>query len=232
MRSFPAVLVLAALLGFAFAAAAEPARRVRLQYDVSHNGTVMVEATETLEHDGRRYRIRSEWQGKGLFALARRGSVQRTSEGTVDGAGLLPAEFRDRRGDEPAAVARFDWTRRLLVRERDGRVETEPLPERSQDRLSFVWGFAFAPPSGKEIEAAIADAKGLSHLRYRVTGPERLHTAAGDFETVKLVKQRDGGDSRETEIWLAPKNHYLPLRILVIEKDGTRIDQVITRIGG
>lgn len=232
MKPFPAGLLLAAFLGLAVAAAAEPPRRVRISYDVSHNGTVMVEATETLEHDGRTYRIRSVWQGKGLFALARRGSAERTSEGTVHGSGLLPVEFRDRRGDEPASVARFDWTRRLLVRERDGKVESGPLPERAQDRLSFVWGFAFAPPARKEIEADIADAKGSSHVRYRVAGPESLHTAAGDFETVRLVKQRDNGDSRETEIWLAPKAQYLPLRILVIEKDGTRIDQVVTRIGG
>ena len=90
----------------------------------------------------------------------------------------------------------------------------------------------FAPPARKEIQADIADAKGLSHLRYRVAGLEPLHTAAGDFQALRLVKQRDKDDSRETEIWLAPKAHYLPLRILVIEKDGTRIDQVVTRIGG
>ena len=35
---------------------------------------------------------------------------------------------------------------------------------------------------------------------------------------------------RGTEIWLATKQNYLPVRILVIEKDGTRIDQVVTAI--
>ncbi|MBI4292446.1 MAG: DUF3108 domain-containing protein [Betaproteobacteria bacterium] len=231
MKSFSSGPVLAALLVLAFAAAAEPPRRVSLSYDVSHNGTVMAEAIETLEHDGRSYRIRSEWKGKGLFALSRRGSAQRSSEGAVGGAGLLPAEYRDQRGDRPVAVARFDWKRRLLVRERDGKVETGPLPERTQDRLSFAWGFAFAPPGQTEIETAVADAKGLTHYRYSVAGPERLRTAAGDFETLKLVKQRDNGDLRATEIWLASKADYLPVRILVIEKDGTRIDQVVTRIG-
>jgi hypothetical protein len=226
----PASLVLAALLGLAFAAAAEPPRRVSLNYDVSHNGTVMVEAIETLEHDGRSYRIRSEWKGKGLYALSRRGSAQRSSEGTVGRAGLLPAEYRDRRGDAPAAVARFDWTRRLLVRERNGKVEAGPLPEGAQDRLSFAWGFAFAPPAQKQFEVTIADAKGSSRHRYSVVRSERLHTAAGDFETVKLIKRGEEGDSRATEIWLASTAGYLPVRILVIEKDGTRIDQVLTRI--
>ena len=59
-----------------------------------------------------------------------------------------------------------------------------------------------------------------------------LSTAAGNFEALRLVKRRESGDRRAAEIWLATKANYVPLRILVIEKDGTRIDQVVTRIGG
>jgi len=65
---------------------------------------------------------------------------------------------------------------------------------------------------------------------YAVAGRETLKTAAGEFESLKLVKQRDPGDERATEIWLAVKRHYLPIRVLVIEKDGTRLDQIVTRI--
>ncbi len=226
------LLFLVLTLGFAAVQAAEPPARISVTYDVSQNGTTAVEATETLDHDAQSYRITSEWRGKGLFALAKRGSAQRSSSGTVTASGLRPNEFRDRRGDEPATVARFDWARHTLVRERDGKTESTPLPEGAQDRLSFLWGFAFSPPKGKEIEVDVADAKGLSKFRYSVSGTERLQTPAGNFDAVHLVKRRDSGDSRSTEIWLAPKAHYLPLRILVVEKDGTRIDQVATRIGG
>ena len=99
------------------------------------------------------------------------------------------------------------------------------------DRLSFMWSFAFHPPTGKQVQALLSDGRGLSSFRYVVAGTEVLRTAAGDIEALKLVKQRDPGDDRGTEIWLAPKRHFLPVRILVIEKDGTRIDQVVTRIG-
>ncbi|MCC7184566.1 MAG: DUF3108 domain-containing protein, partial [Rhodocyclaceae bacterium] len=91
----------------AAAAAAEVPPRITVVYDVSQNGTVAVEATETLEHDVRTYRITSEWRGKGLYALARRGSAQRSSAGTIGEGGLRPNEFKDRRGDEPTSVARF-----------------------------------------------------------------------------------------------------------------------------
>ena len=209
---------------------AAPPHRVTLQYDVSQNGMTMVEATETLEHDGRSYRIQSEWQGKGLFALSARGKAKRSSQGAIEARGLAPREFRDQRGDGPLGVARFDWAKKVLTRERDGRIESEPLPERTQDRLSFAYGFAFAPPAGGEFGVHIADARGLSLHRYAVAGRETLKTGAGEFEALKLVKQRAPGDDRGTEIWLAPKRNYLPLRVLVIERDGTRLDQLLTRI--
>lgn len=214
------------------AALAAPPRRVTLHYDVSQNGMTMVQATETLEHDGRSYRIQSEWQGKGLFALSARGKAKRSSQGAIDVRGLAPREFRDQRGDGPLGVARFDWVKKVLTRERDGRTETEPLPERAQDRLSFAYGFAFAPPGNGEREVSVhmADTRGMSRHRYAIAGREMLKTGAGEFEALKLVKQREPGDDRGTEIWLAPKRDYLPLRVLVIERDGTRLDQLLTRI--
>jgi len=211
---------------------AAPPHRVRLHYDVSQNGMTMVEAVETLEHDGRSYRIQSEWQGKGLFALAARGKAKRSSQGAIDARGLAPREFRDQRGDGPLGVARFDWAKKVLTRERGGRTETEPLPEGTQDRLTLAYGFAFTPPAsgGGAFSVNIADTRGLSRNRYAIAGREMLKTAAGEFEALKLVKQREPGDDRGTEIWFALKRDYLPLRVLVIEKDGTRLDQIVTRI--
>jgi len=232
MKPFSALAPLVTASGaLAMAAAlAAPPHRVTLHYDVSQNGTTMAEATETLEHDGRNYRIHTEWQGKGVFALIARGKAVRSSEGAVEARGLVPRQFRDQRGDGPVGVARFEWSKKMLVREREGRTERESLPERAQDRLSFSYGFAFAPPAGGEITAFLADPKGISRHRYAVAGRETLKTAAGEFESLRLVKQRDPGDDRATEIWLAVKRNYLPLRVLVIEKDGTRRDQIVTRI--
>jgi hypothetical protein len=227
----PLAPLVALAAGFATACAlAAPPQRLTLHYDVSQNGMAMVEVTETLEHDGRGYRIHSEWQGKGVFALIARGKAVRTSEGTIGAQGLVPRQYREQRGEGPLGVARFDWSKKVLIREREGRTESETLPQQAQDRLSFGYGFAFAPPEGGEITVFIADPKGMSRHRYAVAGREVLKTAAGEFESLKLVKQRDPDDKRATEIWLAVKRNYLPIRVLVIEPDGTRRDQVITGI--
>jgi hypothetical protein len=208
-----------------------PPQKMSVQYELSRNGTVMVEVTDTLAHDGKTYQILSEARGKGLFALSNRGAVKRESKGTVEAGALQPLEFRDQRGERKPELARFDWVKREVVEERDGKKsETRPIKGLIQDRVSFFWSFAFVPPRDKEIVMDVADGRGVDRFRYLVSNPEKLKTAAGEIDTVKLVKQREPGDDRATEVWLSVRQHYAPVRILVVEKDGTRLDQIATRV--
>ena len=220
---------------FAGLAAAQPPHKLTLSYDVSYNGVVAAELTEALEHDGRSFSLTSEGRGKGIGALLYSGAAKRWCRGEVTSAGLRPLEFRDQRGDKPAAVARFDWVKKTLTQEHEGKSETANMVLPLQDRLSFLYNYAFQPAPdlkpGKEIKITLTDGKGLTQFQYKVAGTEVLKPAAGELETVHLVKQRDSKDDKGTEIWFASSRDYLPVRILVIEKDGARIDQVLTRIG-
>ena len=108
-----------------------------------------------------------------------------------------------------------------------GEPRTEPLPAQAHDRLAFVFDFAFAPPRRPEVTFDLYDGRGLSRHVYTSTGQERIKTAVGDFDALKLIRAKD--DAR-TEIWLASELSYLPLRILVVENNGTRYDQVTTKI--
>jgi hypothetical protein len=220
---------------FAGACAAQPPLKVSLTYDLSYNGVVAAEMTEVLEHDGKTFSLSSEGRGKGIGALLYHGVAKRSCRGEVTSAGLRPLEYREQRGDKPAVVARFDWVKRTLTQEHDGKNETTSMVPPLQDRLSFLYNFAFQPSPdlkpGKEIKVTVTDGKGLTQFQYNVAGTEMLKTPAGDLDTVHLVKQRDNKDDKETEIWFASRRDYLPVRILVIEKDGTRMDQMLTRIG-
>jgi len=220
---------------FAGACAAQPPQKVSLTYDLSYNGVVAAELTEVLEHDGKSFSLSSEGRGVGIGALLYRGAAKRSSRGEITGAGLRPLEYRDQRGDKPATVAQFNWARKTLTQEHDGKNETTSMVPALQDRLSFLYNFAFqSSPDlklGKEIKVTLTDGKGLSHFQYKVAGMETLNTAAGALETVHLVKQRDNQDDKGTEIWFASKRDFLPVRILVTEKDGARIDEVLTHIG-
>jgi hypothetical protein len=223
-----------AALMFAGACAAQPPHKVTLSYDLSYNGIVAAELTEVLQHDGKRFTLSSEGRGKGIGALLYRGAATRWCRGEVTSAGLRPLEYRDQRGEKPVAVAKFDWVRMTLTQERDGNSETTKLVPPLQDRLSFLYTFGFQDPPdlkpGREINVTLTDGKGLTRFRYVVAGTELLKTPAGELDTVRLVKQPDNKDDKGTEIWFARGRDFLPVRVLVTEKDGVRIDQMLTRI--
>jgi len=71
------------------------------------------------------------------------------------------------------------------------------------------------------------DGRGKSRHVYTVEGTERLRTPAGEFHALRLVRRTD---DEVAEIWLATERSYLPLRVRVTEKDGTRYDQVVVQI--
>lgn len=201
-------------LSFALDAQAAPPQRVEIAYEVSYNGKVVADVTEHLEHDGRSYSLQETWKGRGVFAL--RGEAQRSSRGTVARDGLRPSEYRDVRGGRERRHATFDPASAVATLEQ-------------QDRLSFVWSFAFAPPAAP-VSVSVADGRGVLTYRYRRAGRQRIALPAGEFDALRLVRKNDGAAGRSDEIWLAADRHYLPVRVQLTDKDGTRIDKVAVRI--
>ena len=208
---------------------AAPPERITLTYEMKRNGTVLGEVSETLEHDGRTYAITSEVRGRGILALF--GVLKRTSRGRITPQGLRPDEFRDERGSRWAVSAKFDWDARSVTQEKNGKSETLKLPATAQDPLSLAYSFAFVPPKGKEYDVTRADGRGLTPFRFAVVGNEKLVTPAGEFQTLHIAKLRDGPEDKATDIWFAAERDFLPVRVLIVETDGTSADQVVTRMG-
>lgn len=213
------------LISAAAAAQAAPPQRVELSFDIRRNGASVAQVEQQLQHDGRLYKLTESWSGKGLYALL--GSARRTSRGIVADEGLQPLEFTDERTGRSTARAIFDWQANTLTQQYRGEPRTEALPSDAHDRLAFLFDFAFSPPPAGEVSFELMDGRGQSHHVYSVGGTERLTTPAGQFHTLRLVRRTKG---ELAEIWLATERSYLPVRVRVIEKDGTRYDQVVVKI--
>ena len=207
-------LYLTIALSFATAAAAAPPQRVEIGYEIMRNGQALAEVTQRLEHDGRSYRLSETWKGKGILGL--RGEAVRMSQGTVVADGLRPQKFEDKRPGRETQQAAFDPAAKIATLLR-------------QDQLSFFWTFAFAPPRDVAT-ASVADGKRVTSYTYQAAGREKVKTPAGEFDALKFVKRRDNPQDKASEIWLAVDRQYIPVRILVVEKDGTRLDQVAVKI--
>jgi hypothetical protein len=228
-RSFFLLISAAALLQSAALGQAAPPSRLEITYELSRDGSALADIVERLEHGGGKYQLVETWKGRGFYALL--GTATRSSRGAVDADGLRPVDFSDERTGRNTARAHFDWSTKTLTMQYKGDPQTVPIPANAQDRLSFLLAFAFAPPGAEPVGVSVADGGSISTYVFEMKGRERLKTPAGEFDTVKLVRRKDGPeDRRSTEIWLAPSRGHVPVRVLVTEKDGTRLDQVAVRI--
>ena len=206
---------------------AAPPARIKLSYEVNY-GTMHGDVVETLEHDGSTYSIVSETRGRGILAPF---GNKRTVRGRISPQGLRPDEYRDERPFGWVATAKFDWESRSVTQERKGKSETLQMQGAAQDPLSLAYTFAFVPPKSKEYDIIRADGRGLTPFRFTVLGNEKLATPMGELQTLHIAKVRDGPEDKTTDIWFAVEHNFLPVRVLVVDKDGSRVDQVVTRIG-
>lgn len=231
MTAYSAALRLAAAAAALLwsSAQAAPPERLRLSYEVTVKG-MAGDAVETLVHDGKTYTIVSETRGRG-FLSAFGVLNKRTSRGHITPEGLRPDEYLDERPFGWMVSAKFDWKARTITQERKGKSpETLPMPANAQDPLSLVYTFAFLPPKDKEYDVVRADGRGLTPFRFAVVGSEKLATPLGEMQTLRIAKVRDGPEDKATDMWFAVDRDYIPVRALVVDKDGTRGDQMVTRI--
>ena len=221
MRRWLLLLLLTSVAGLPQAA---PPARIEIAYEVSRDGSVMADVVEVLEHGGGRYQITETSKGRGIYALA--GRFKRTSSGTVDANGVRPLEFLDERPGRDAR-ATFDWQARTVTTQYKGAAQTLPMPAGLQDRLSFLLAFSLFPPRETSVTYHIADGRGLSAQLYRVEAGGTVKTPAGEFRTLKLVRTKQ---QERIETWLATELGHLPVRVLMLDKEGRRLEQVAVRV--
>jgi len=207
---------------------AAPPEHIKVSYEVTVKG-MAGDAVETLEHNGKTYTIVSETRGRGVLATF--GVLnKRTSRGRITPQGLRPDEYRDERPFGWMVSAKFDWEAGTITQARKGKSETLQMPANAQDPLSLAYTFAFLPPKDKEYDIVRADGRGLTSFRFTVVGSEKLATPVGEMQTLRISKVRDGPEDKATDIWFAVERDFIPVRALVVDKDGTRADQIVTRI--
>jgi hypothetical protein len=228
MRSWLSLLIASAASSVIPVARAAPPAHVEIAYEVLRDGRPVADIVSRIDHDAKTYELSETWRGRGIYYLL--GEARRASRGQVTAEGLRPVEFTDKRPGREATRATFDWSAGTLTLRHKGETSVRPLPASAHDRLTSLFGAAFYPPGTAAITLDVTDGRGVSTYVYRTAGRERVTTPAGEFDSVRLVKQRDAPDDSAAEIWLADRLGYLPVRVLVIDKDGMRADQLATRI--
>ena len=228
---FKAAMMLA-LAGACGAAEFTAQQSAAASYDVFRNGWRVAVVSETFEARDGAYRIVSESRAVGLLAVLEKHTLRFVSSGALTPLGLRPQRFEGKRGDADSRQVRadFDWEAGQLTIVHDGRTETFALPPGTQDRISSMYQFMFLPREKlQQLEFSMTNGRKLDHYLYTVRPGGDLETRLGPLATLHLVKQHRADESG-AEIWLAPQYRFLPVRLLIQEEDGTRYEQVITRL--
>ena len=230
----PALRIAVALLGMALgsaAGAAQPPRTLSASYNLYLNGAHVAVVNETYEARNSSYRIVSESVPLGALALLQK-PARVVSNGRLTRQGLRPERFEGRSLGRGQVLAEFDWPGERLSFGRDGKTETVALPPGTQDRLSVMYQFMFQPLDRREkFDLAMTDGRRLQHYHYAVTRGVEIETPLGRMGTVHLVRQvGPDASGNENEIWLAPDLHFMPVKMVIREENGTRYEQVATRI--
>jgi hypothetical protein len=230
MMRATSVLFASLLLAAAGSTAAAPTT-VTAGYDVFRDHLYIGAVKEIFEKTGDRYSIVSEINPTGIAALFR-GKEKLTSSGTITHAGLRPQKFTAERSDDSTknVAAIFDWDAGLLRMSFDGLEQTAPLTGGTQDRVSVMYQFLFLKlKQASKLNFAMTNGKKIEPYRYRLVGNEMINTSLGKLHTLHLVKEREAEDN-SVEVWLARDRHLFPVKLLIVENDGTRFEQTIAQL--
>lgn len=221
LRFAPALILLALLCVARYAFAFEP-EPFEARFDLAVKGFTVGETRWRVHRvdDGFVYETRTK--ATGFAAVFGEKQVLERSEWKRFGDSIKPASYhyeRSGRPDKTTAIS-FDWKKGVVKSTRRGQTSRMSVPGDALDKLGYMLVLMEDLEAGKRsVRYQIADGKNRMKIYdLKVVGEERMRTALGNFEVLKIVRDRQD-DDRETVIWVAPKLGYMPVRIEHRERD-------------
>lgn len=206
-------------------------KRIQAVYEVTKNGQPFAKVHEQFTANGNSYKVESVTKGIGVYALF--GERVLTSKGEVTAQGLKPEHFELRQGDNPkkALLADFDWVKQNLRMTVKGKLKEAALTAGTQDLASYAYQFMYQLQSLKgDITVTLTTGKKLNQYQYHIQPETELIDSAGvQYKALHLAPPVK--DSEETkELWLAADYHYVPVKILMVDDNGQKLEQTLTEL--
>lgn len=208
-------------------------KRIQANYQVTKNGQPFANVRELFVLTGETYKLESTTKGIGVYALF--GERQLSSQGEVTSLGLKPKHFELHQGDsaKKTLIADFDWLNNTLHMLVKGAVKDAPLVAGAQDLASFAYQFMYLPkPLKNTVAVTMTTGKKLNQYEYKVNNTQvALEIAGKSYKTVHLSQIDKHAIKTDTkELWLSVEHHYLPVRIVMVDDNGQKLEQTLTEL--
>lgn len=203
---------------------------LRIKYDVFGEAkklTYRARSEVLWQHDGSHYSLKNTVSA---FLI---GSRTWSSDGDITPDGLAPTRFADTWRKELAAHFERDKGRVVF----SANTPEAPLLSGAQDRMSLLMQmsamFAGAPgnyPPATTVSMQIVGPRDAEMWLFTVNGPETLSLTNGQIDTIKVSRNPRKEFDQTVEIWFAPSQQYLPVRLKITQANGDFVDQRMLEI--
>ncbi len=228
--------IAATLLVLAAASAqAAPLPDFTAHYSAYKGSFRMVRTKVTLSRKDNEYTYTSFSEPAGLLALFRSDTITERSQWVYHDGRIRPLSYHYllKGGRNKDVHLKFDWDRHVVSNTVQGHTWHMTIPDGTLDKFSVQLAVMLdLRDKHRPLSYAIADGGKLKHWSFTILGKETITTPAGTFEAVKLLRDRDPDNKRQTFMWCAPKLDYLLVKIEHIEKDGSRFHMSLDKVDG
>lgn len=216
------IAIVLSLLMAQVAVAELPIAPFEAQYRVYAKGVPAGEGTIVLRSVGEGfYQMESQLRATGLARLILRDEITEQVEGRI-GEHVEPLHYRYRRSGgsrEERTEYRFDWPAGRIHAEHNSEQADLELAPRILDPLSTYLQAMWDLKNQRRFEEyQLLDDTRIRAYRVEYQGVERLDTALGVLNTIRVFRQRPGS-SRAVTFWFASDHDYLPVRVIQ-QRDG------------
>ena len=194
------------------------------EYDLSWGILVFAKVQVSLTlHSPNRYRYEARTTPTGLYNLIRSDEITEISKGMLKGGRITPLNYhyRHKKTDSDHQVdLEFNWQALQVINQTPDSRWIMKVNPGTQDKFGQQLSLMLALAGGKrDIGFKVADGGRTKSYRFEYQGKELIHTPAGSYQALNMVRTKDGRPS-QASLWLAPEINYLPVRVERKEKDG------------
>jgi hypothetical protein len=222
-------------------------------YAAKARGITLGRAELAFERDEKGYySYRSSIEAVGPLRMVLRMQISEFSQGRCCSGGILPQRYeysRTGRSGRTDHIAFAPQEGHLAELHYKGDTRRQALPAQTIDPLSLHLALMHDLALGKrELRYLVAEPRRLKAYRLEVVGTERIRTAHGSFDSVRVevvgevhlkegqpfdlaadtIPARTGGDN--TSFWFAPALGYLPVRIRHTDEDEGALELELERV--
>lgn len=161
-------------------------------------------------------------------------SINESSQFNYQGDNIQPNRYEYHRkvlGKKRDAILQFNWSKRSVLNDIAEKPWSMDIPTGTLDKLSYQLQLRLDLISGKnQFEYQIADGGRLKTYRFKKLGEERVKTELGEYNAIKIQRDRGENSKRETYIWLAPELDYLIVKLHQTESGGKEYTLLLNKL--